>query len=101
MRMLKIFIAYDATYKMVLAEKQPPDSQQTYLCTSCDGALILCNAPNENPWFSHDLSTTSVEQLHYCTYYDPEAKSNERLAKLQTMANTLAPVVPTKHCYYR
>ncbi|PHI29152.1 putative zinc ribbon protein [Budvicia aquatica] len=97
MRMLKIFIAYDVNYRIVLAEKQPADSQQTYLCTSCDSALILCNAPNENPCFSHDLSTTSVEQLRGCTYYDPEVKSNERLAKLRHMVQTLPPVVPTKH----
>lgn len=97
--MIKIFIAYDVNYRIVLAEQLQPDSQQTYLCTSCDSALILCNTPNENPCFSHDLSTTSVEQLRGCTYYDPEIKSNERLAKLRHMLQTLPPVVPIKHWY--
>ncbi|PHI31567.1 putative zinc ribbon protein [Budvicia aquatica] len=73
------------------------DSQQTYFCTSRGCPLIWCNNLNVKSWFSHDLSSVPVEQLRGCAYYDPEVKSNERLAKLRNIVQTLSPVVPTKH----
>ncbi len=97
MRMLKIFIAYDATDKIVSAKQIQSDSKQTYFCLSCDSPLIWCNNLNGKPWFSHDLSSVPIEQLRGCTYYDPEVKSHERLVKLRHMVQTLPPVVPTKH----
>ena len=101
MRMLKVFIAYNATDKIVSAKQHRSDSQQTYFCLSCDNSLIWRNNALNEPWFSHELSATTIERLRGCTYYDPEVKSNERLAKLRNMAQTLAPVVSTSywHCH--
>ncbi len=101
MRMLKVFIAYDVNDKIISAKQHQSDSQQSYFCLSCDSPLIWRNNALNEPWFSHELSGAPIEQLRGCTYYDPEVKSNERLAKLRNMAQTLAPVVSTRqwHCH--
>ena len=85
MRMLNVYIAYNAAYRIVSAKQHQPASQRSYFCLSCDSPLIWRNNVVNEPWFSHALSAITIERLRGCTYYESEVKSNERLAKLRNM----------------
>ena len=94
MRILKCYLANDASGRFVTAEDAAKASGGLWTCASCGCLLYLMRSFGEKPWFEHDQQTVARHVLMNCAHLDPEVKAEARHNKLRSIIRGLdAPVM--------
>ncbi|EKS6643045.1 putative zinc ribbon protein [Enterobacter ludwigii] len=94
MRMLKCYLANDASGRFVTADDAAKSHGGVWTCASCGCVLCVQTTYGEKPWFEHDQRTVAENVLMNCAHLDPEVKAEVRHRKLRRLIGGLdAPVL--------
>ncbi|AHE72105.1 putative zinc ribbon protein [Enterobacter ludwigii] len=89
MRILKCYLANDASGRFVTADDAARAAGGVWTCASCGCVLYLLTGSGEKPWFEHDQQTVAEHVLMNCAHLDPEVKAEARRRKLRRIINGL------------
>lgn len=102
MRILKCYLANDASGRFVTADEAAKTPDGIWTCASCGCVLLLRAGFGEKPWFEHDQRTVSTNVLMQCTHFDPAVKASANQRKIRIMLAELEPIpqVVFWHCVW-
>lgn len=89
MRILKCYLANDASGRFVTADDAARTAGGVWTCASCGCVLYLLTGFGEKPWFEHDQQTVAEYVLMNCAHLDPEVKAEARRRKLRRIIGGL------------
>lgn len=75
MRILKCYLANDASGSFVTADDAARALGSVWTCASCGCVLYLLTGFGEKPWFEHDQQTVAEHVLMNCAHLDPKVKA--------------------------